>query len=167
MTIAAYVNPAYAHYPKQAVPRGTIETGAGILKLYHLEKAGEPVPEEIAAGARALLETDLGAEAGFDGDLGFAILHRCGADFHFLLLSAWRGTNEAWEAVWYRDGGMAAFAPFAPAYPAEAGTLRPTFCVWELAVVAHEALAWARFLASPRGAEDLARWREDWFSGAA
>jgi hypothetical protein len=167
MTFAAHVSSAYAHYPKQAVPRGLIETGAAGWKLYDLEKPGEPVSETIAGSARALLERNLDGEAGLDGDIGFAILHRCGADFYFLLLSAWRGSNEAWEAVWYRDGGMPGFAPFSPAYPAEAGTFRPTFCVWELAVVAHEALAWARFLASPRGADDLARWREDWFSGAA
>jgi hypothetical protein len=43
--------------------------------------------------------------------------------------------------------------------------VRPTFCVWELGVVSHEARAWARFLASPRREEDLGWWREDWFSG--
>ena len=38
---------------------------------------------------------------------------------------------------------------------------RPTFCVWELAIVAHEALAWSRFLASDRDEAALSRWRED------
>jgi hypothetical protein len=44
--------------------------------------------------------------------------------------------------------------------------LRPTFCVWELGVVAHEAAAWSRYLASPRADTDFARWRDDLFAGA-
>src|SRR3546814_4391337 len=50
----------------------------------------------------------------------FVILHRCGADFYFLLVSVWRGSNELWEAVWYQHGDMPAFAPFDSAYPPDA-----------------------------------------------
>ncbi|MBC7986869.1 MAG: hypothetical protein H7X93_09410, partial [Sphingomonadaceae bacterium] len=102
------------------------------------------------------------------GDRGFVILHRCGADFHFLLVSVWRGANECWEAVWHHQGDMVGFARFDPAYPAGGGaamTPRPTFCVWELAIVAHEARAWTRLLASPRGEEDIVRWRDDLLEG--
>ena len=73
--------------------------------------------------------------------------------------------DEGWEAVWYHQGGMTGFEPFDPAYASPSGAPRPTFCVWELGVVAHEAKAWSRFLASQRDAADLERWREDWFSG--
>ncbi|HKR25448.1 MAG TPA: hypothetical protein VJS15_09330 [Allosphingosinicella sp.] len=163
MTGLAHVSPSYVHYRKRAVPREALEVGASMLKLYHLEKPGEPVPDAVAAAARAALVG--GVAAGLDGDRGFAIVHRCGADFHFLLTGAWRGSNELWEAVWYRDGGMAGFAPFDAAYPPHPGPVRPTFCVWELGIVAHESDAWARFLASPRGAEDLERWRSDWREG--
>ena len=45
--------------------------------------------------------------------------------------------------------------------PALSCPLRPTFCVWELGVVAHEAKAWSRFLTSPRSEEDEAIWRND------
>jgi len=159
----AHVGAAYAHYPKQAVPRGTIAAPGAALKLYHIERPGEPVPEAVARSARDFLES--ADSAGLGDDHGFAILHRCGADFHFLLIGVWRGSNELWEAVWYCDGAMQAFAPFDPAYPGTAGLARPTFCVWELGVVAHEAAAWTRFLASPRGEADLARWRDDWLSG--
>jgi len=74
-----------------------------------------------------------------------------------------RGSNELWEAVYYRDAGMAGFAVFDPAYPA-AGP-RPTFCVWELGIVAAEAQAWARFLGSPRTTEDDRLWRDRYFQG--
>jgi len=162
----AHVSPAYAQYPKQAEPRGLLRLGASELKFYHLEKPGEPIPEEIAASARFCLAGEGAAAAGLDGDCGFAILHRCGADFYFLLVGAWRGTNEIWEAVFYRDARMDAFAAFDPAYPDAPGALRPTFCVWELGIVAHESAAWTRFLASPREAADLTSWREDFISGA-
>lgn len=166
MPAPAHVPPDYAHYPKQAVPCGMVGAAGSALKLYHLEKPGEPVPEAIAASARAFLaRKGLATPDGEAGpDCGFVILHRCGADFYFLLLTVWRGANEAWEAVWYRDAAMADFARFAPAYPGEA-MLRPTFCVWELGVVAHESAAWSRYLASPRADADLACWRNDLFAG--
>lgn len=165
MTPLATVPADYRHYAKQAVPQAPLLAGGAVLKFYHLEKPGEPVPEALAAAARALL----GANGAFgEGDCGFVLLHRCGADFHFLLVSVWRGANEVWEAVWYHQGAMAGFAPFGPAYPAsgDSAPLRPTFCVWELAIVAHEALAWGRLLASDRGPPDLARWQADLLGGA-
>ena len=151
----------YRHYAKQAVPMRLLEAGGAILKCYHLEKPGEPVPPALADRARNWLAAQSPFEA---GDCGFVILHRCGADFHFLLPAVWRGANEAWEAVAYHHGDMADFARFDPAYPAVASAEappRPTFCVWELAIVAHEARSWSRFLASDRGESALAAWCGD------
>lgn len=158
---------SYRHYPKRAVPRGALQAGGAILKLYHLEKPGEPVPPALAGAAPTWLARQAGHVFG-PGDLGFVILHRCGADFHFLLPVVWRGANEAWETVAYRQGEMADFERFDPAYPKVAGGAtvpRPTFCVWELAIVAHEALAWSRFLGSERDEAALARWRGDMLDG--
>jgi hypothetical protein len=165
MSAPSLVPSDYRHYEKQAVPCGPVGAAGRALKLYHLERPGAPVPEAIAASARAFLSRDAPAAELAGGECGFVILHRCGADFYFLLLTVWRGANEAWEAVWYRDAGMTDFARFAPAYPG-AAMLRPTFCVWELGVVAHESAAWSRYLASPRADADLARWRDDLFAGA-
>ena len=161
----AHVGPDYSHYPKQALPMGLLRLPEAQLKFYHVEKPGEPVPEAVSAPARAMLARETGGRMALDRDLGFVILHRCGADFHFLLVTVWRGSNEAWEAVWYHQGDMPDFAPFDPACPPHAGMLRPTFCVWELGVVAHEAKAWSRLLASPRSDEDLGAWCENLFSG--
>lgn len=151
----------HRHYAKQAVPMAPLEAGGAVLKFYHLEKPGDPVPPALAWRARAWLEARRLFEP---GDCGFVILHRCGADFHFLLPAVWRGANEAWEAVAFHHGAMADFARFDPAYPApgeSAAPPRPTFCVWELAIVAHEALSWSRFLATERGPDSLAEWRAD------
>ena len=122
----------YRHYTKLAVPMAAPRTWRGDLKLYHLEKPGEPVPQSLATRARNWLA----AQAAFEpGDCGFVVLHRCGADFHFLLPVVWRGANEAWEIVAYHHGDMTGFARFNSAYPAPAGEAappRPTFCAWEL-----------------------------------
>ena len=60
--------------------------------------------------------------------LGPWILHRCGDDFYFLLVSTWQNENELWETVWAKDGSESfAFRPWSVE-----GTHRPTFCVWEL-----------------------------------
>ncbi len=164
MPLLAHVPAGYVHYPKQAIPRGVVRAAAATLKYYHVERPGEPVPARVDALARAALTSDPAFT--FADDLGFCLLHRCGADFYFLLPTVWRGANEAWEAVWYLHGDMPAFAPFVAAYPPAPGPPRPAFCVWELGVVAHEAAAWSRFLASPRGAADHAAWLEDRFEGA-
>ena len=52
------------------------------------------------------------------------------------------------------------------AYPPDAGAPRPTFCVWELGIVAHESAAWGRYLASPRDDTARSRWVDDIFEGA-
>ncbi|MGH7936717.1 MAG: hypothetical protein ACREF8_06885, partial [Chthoniobacterales bacterium] len=57
--------------------------------------------------------------------LGFVILHRCGSDFYFLIVSTWRGNNEVWEAVFYKDGApMADFALFPARGNSQANLLR-------------------------------------------
>lgn len=163
--MSAAVDPAYRHYPKAARFDAHIDAGGATLKLYHLTAAEAPVPDEVAALCRGWFDEQ--AEAVLQpGDCGFVILHRCGADFYFLLVSVWRGSNELWEAVWYRDRDMPAFARFDPAYPGAAGVVRPTFCVWELGIVAHESSAWGAYLGSARDAAARARWVANVFNGA-
>ena len=163
MTLRA-VDPEYRHAPKVAAAGTALDLGNSHLKWYDLAPADKPVPEAIAADARDYL-CRLHADGSLDlaDDRGFVILHRCGESFYFLLVSIWRGANELWEAVYYRDATMDGFATFDPAYPA-AG-LRPTFCVWELGIVAHESTAWSRFLSSPRAASDDAAWRDSQLNG--
>jgi len=158
------VDPAYRHYAKQADFVAARAVGDAMLKLYHLTVPDAPVPDAVAAQADAWFAAHAPGEVAA-GDHGFVILHRCGADFHFLLASVWRGSNELWEAVWYRMGDMTAFAPFDAAYPTDIGVVRPTFCVWELGIVAHESAAWSRYLLSSR--DDTARqtWAADVFDG--
>lgn len=165
VAVVSVIDPAYRHAPKRAVAGNPIEVGASFLKWYDLAPASAPVDPAIKARARTFVADEAaGDRLALDGDSGFVILHRCGADFYFLLVSVWRGNNELWEAVYYRDSAMPGFARFDPAYPATT-TLRPTYCVWELGIVASEAAAWTRLLHSERSLVDQARWLADRFSG--
>lgn len=152
------VNGNYSHGPKRVTPGEPIETSGAILKWYAVYAEDLPVQDEIERLARAYLaRSSLEAKG-----LGFVILHRCGRDFYFLLISTWRGNNEVWETVLYKDGdAMADFALF----PRE-GMHKPTFCVWELAAVWHEKQAWERFLTSGRDATAVRSWVTDLYAGA-
>jgi hypothetical protein len=141
------VQAGYRHLTKEATPALVLAVGAAWLKWYDVAPADEPVPAPVRALARGTLRgaVDSGAIE-LDEELGFAILHRCGESFYFLLVSTWRNDNELWETVWAKDGDdRPGFVP----WPSE-GTHRPTFCVWELGVVCHEQRAWSRYLRSRR-----------------
>jgi hypothetical protein len=136
----------YEHITKLIQHGLSLELGETTLKWYDIAPAEQPVPDEIRELAR---ETTQILE--LDGDLGFAILHRCGESFYFLLVSTWRNDNELWETVWAKNGdGDPTFRP----WPLAEGH-HPTFCVWELGAVWHEQQAWSEYLRSAR--DDAAR----------
>ncbi len=153
------VNESYRHAPKWATPGEPIETNGAFLKWYALHLKEEPVPSEIEDLARShLSKTTLEAKG-----LGWVILHRCGNDFYFLIVSTWRGNNEVWETVFYKNGdAMEEFA----LWPREA-MHKPTYCVWELMPVWHEKESWERFLKSPRNLAAAQAWQQDVYSGTA
>jgi hypothetical protein len=143
------VSSGYEHVAKVARSEPGLTLGETTLKWYDIAPDDASVPLVIRALARRNLRD--GAKAGTIGDLGelgFVVLHRCGEDFYFLLVSTWRNDNELWETVWAKTGEEdASFHP----WPADTEH-RPTYCVWELGAVAHERLAWTRYLDSARDA---------------
>jgi len=153
------IDPEYRHAPKRVTPGEALELRGTVLKWYAVHAEDLPVPDEIAKLARSYLtKGQLGARG-----LGFVILHRCGNDFYFLLVSTWRNNNELWETVLYKNGdAMTDFAPF----PREESH-KPTFCVWELAAVWHEKQAWERFAQSARDEPAVEVWLRDRYAGAA
>lgn len=163
MTGLGDVKAGYRHIAKTVTPRSPLTAGGAVLKWYDL--AADSVPDAIRADAERYLRHALSPVLDIrETDAGFVILHRCGGDFYFLLPAVWRGSNELWQGVHYRDRTMEGFAAFDPAYPPP-GVVRPTFCVWELGVVAHEAEAWARYLRSSKTDADRAVWHADGRTG--
>ncbi len=149
----------YGHGPKEVKPGVAMKTDGAILKWYALAPQDRHVPKEIDRLARSYL-TKARLEA---TGLGFVILHRCGNDFYFLIVSTWRGNNEVWETVFYKNGD--AMKDF-DLWPRE-GVHKPTFCVWELAPVWHETKAWERFLMSARDEKAAQVWLSDLCTGPA
>jgi len=157
------VRPDYHHVPKLARPGTSLALGDSILKWYDVAPAAMPVPYSIRELAyEALCRGSRVGQLELSDDLGFVVLHRCGPDFYFLLVSTWRNDNELWETVLAKNGdGHATFEP----WPIE-GPHRPTFCVWELGVVCHERLAWGRYLSSCRDMSARREYLLDAYDGA-
>jgi hypothetical protein len=158
------VAPSYVHYDKFVEPADRIELSGASLKWYDLARRETPIPSEIRLLARAYLERESAAGRLRDlGPLGFAILHRCGAGFYFLLVSTWHNENELWESVYAKDGQKQPdFQPFS-----FQGLHRGTFCVWELAAVWYEQQAWKRFLLSARDEPASQAYLRDCYEGPA
>ena len=158
-----YVDPAYRHGPKLVTPQAALIVKGARLKWYDLARAATPVPGEIRALARDYLIAESNAgRLGLDGDLGFVVLHRCEADFHFLIVSTWRGSNELWESVYYKQD---AATPGFSLFPRD-GRHKGSYCVWELGPVWHEQQAWVRFLTSSRAAAAEQAYLDDRFAGS-
>ena len=166
MSVAAaneIVRPEYRHRLKLVEPASTVALGDAVLKWYDIAPPDEPVTEHVRALARrGLADAARLGELRLGEALGFVVLHRCGAGFHFLLVSTWQNDNELWETVWAKDGDD---DPEFHPWPLD-GPHRPTFCVWELGVVAHERDAWARFLRSPRDRDARLDFLRDTYAGA-
>ena len=161
---AASAANSYTHYDKLVTPDENIELPNSILKWYNLAKSDAAVPTEIKDLAHSFLMKESDGENLKDfGELGFVILHRCGENFYFLLVSTWRNGNELWESVYAKDGEKDNdFKPFL------FETLhRGTFCIWELAVVYHEKNAWRNYLLSARDDEADAKYLQDQYRGEA
>lgn len=163
MTDLIAVESDYRHVAKWAAPGALLTAGSSRLKWYDVARSDTPVPQDVREKARAFL-ANAAVQSTFelDRDIGFAVLHRCGAsnDFYFLPVCTWRNSNELWESVYYKDAGMETFAPFV-----QMGRHRGTLCVWELGPVIHEQKTWVRFLQSPRQEGDVSAYLESTFEG--
>jgi hypothetical protein len=153
----------YRHVPKLVHPAAVVEAGGALLKWYDIAEGERPVPREVRALAGEGVDA-IAEEQALAGELGFVMLHRCGATFYFLIVTTWRNENEAWATVWAKSGDEEpAFRP----WPLDGGGHHPAFCVWELRAVCHESGAWSRYLRSGRDALAKKEYLRDAYTGAA
>ncbi|MGB0907399.1 MAG: hypothetical protein ACPGVT_07890 [Maricaulaceae bacterium] len=145
------VSPSYRHYEKKIHSHGVIDPAQSRLKWYDISRGKDPIEKTVRDRAQDFLarQTALTGHPSTQ-ELGFVLLHRCGKGFYFLGLCTWRGNNELWKTQFYFDVGKT--EDFA-LYP-QSGPHKDTFCVWELAVVSHETLAWTNYLRSARTGQD-------------
>ena len=115
----------YSHYPKTVTPGPAAMAGGGLLKWYDIAAHGTPVAPGTDALARRFLTAETAAgRLDLKGQFGFVILHRCGGDFHFLLVSSWRNANEMWETVYAKTVDATDFSLFPAARAASRDLLR-------------------------------------------
>jgi hypothetical protein len=156
------VDQAYRHYQKLAAPRAGLALGESRLKWYNIAAADRPVPDGIADMARGYLAAEAAAgRLGLGDELGFVLLHRCGAEFYFLILCTWRGSNELWESVYFKQDDA---APGFSLFP-QGIRHKGTYCVWEMGVVWRETKSWKAFLDTPRDQAAEERYLADVFAG--
>ncbi|MBO2007519.1 hypothetical protein [Hymenobacter negativus] len=130
-----------------------------VLKWYGVYEASRLIPDAVTEMARQQLSTSPPEAQG----MGFAILHRCGESFYFLIVCTWRNSNELWQTVFYKDNDAATSFALFPRDVAH----KPTLCVWELVPVWHEQQTWTRFLTSARDEPAAQLWLHDCFAGAS
>ena len=160
---ARHVDREYHHDDKLVTPGKSLDIRGSRLKWYDIAKAQTPVPEMIQALARSFLIAEaLRRHWELQDDLGFVLLHRCGRNFYFLIVCTWRGSNELWETVYFKENDATQGFSHYPCEQCHKGT----FCVWEMGAVWHETQAWSRFLRSPRLPQDEAAYLDARFAGA-
>jgi hypothetical protein len=156
------VSQGYTHSDKRADGLSPITLQGARLKWYDIALPDTPVAPGIRDLARSFLAAEAESSRWELGDeLGFVLLHRCGQDFHFLIVCTWRGNNELWETVYSKEAAMPNFAAFP-----QGARHKGTYCVWEMAAVWHETKAWRAYLSSARSAHDADLYLGASFSGA-
>lgn len=150
-----HVSPTYGYYDKVIASRGVTDPAIDRLKWYDIYRHDQPIEQAVRDLAQGFVVTRLTSDDGpSTQELGFVLLHRCGEGFYFLGLCTWRGNNELWKTIFFLETDtMEDFALFPQDEPH-----KDTFCVWELAVVTHEAQAWTTFLLSSRTDKDADRY---------
>jgi hypothetical protein len=146
------VSPEYRHIEKWASPLD-VDGGLSRLKWYTVRERSQEVSSTVIREASEIVARLIDAR-----DVGFVLIHLCGPDFVFLIVSRWRSNNELWETVFGKTGS-GAFEPVL------GGATRATFCVWELGIVGAERAAWTTFLKSERKEGDLLNYQSARFVG--
>jgi hypothetical protein len=148
--LTSIVSSSYRHVEKTAYPTGV----TGSMKWYDLREESRDIPPAVRAEAHARVDGLVDAD-----DVGFVIVHACGADVTLLLVNRWRNDNELWETVFAQRGDDALAAV------GDADPTRATFCVWEIGIVDHERRAWAGLLRGSRDDAALAAYLASTYQG--
>jgi hypothetical protein len=151
----------YRHVTKRITPRAALVLADAYLKWYDLCQEDQSIDPDVDKEARELLSTEVArGRLPISGDLGFVVNHLSGEHIYLLLVFTWRGNNEMWETVYVKDTRTGE-----PFYRPTQDTHRPTICVWEFGAVAHEHLAWTRYLRSERDQTAKQAYVRSQFSG--
>lgn len=157
-----HIDPLYRHNDKLVTGGDVVTLRDARLKWYDIARPEAPIERHVRVLACDFLHAEaMVRDWHLDRELGFAMLHLCGAEFYFLIVCTWRGPNELWETVYFKES---AATPGFSLFPRDRRH-KPTYCVWEMGVVSHETAAWKWFLRSPRTPADEDAYLAKTFSG--
>ncbi len=151
---------SYQHEWRIAEPAEPLVLPGAIFKWYHVHRQGAAVPTVMDAEARSVIAEAAVGPWKPEYGLGFALLHLSTAHA-FLTAGVWRGHQEMWERIHYKELGSG--GPFIR--PDMTGEDVPAACVWELGVICHERMAWHRYLFTDRSDAAKHAWLADTYSG--
>lgn len=155
------VHPGYEHMTKRITPQAPLALADVYLKWYALCREDQTIGTQFDGEARDLIRVETASgRLPISGSLGFVIHHLSGDHIHLLLVFTWRDNNEMWETIYFKDAREA--EPFLP-MPQEIH--RGVMCVWEFGAVAHEHLAWTRYLRSSRDQAAKREYTQSYFTG--
>lgn len=155
------VDADYRHVTKRITPQAALVLPDAYLKWYDLCREDQSVAPERDAEAREFVaEETASGRLPISGDLGFVVNHLSGEHILLLMVFTWRGNNEMWETVYVKD--MRTGEPF---HLLPHGTHKGVICAWEFGAVAHEQLAWTRYLRSARDEAAKREYVGDQFAG--
>ena len=102
--------PGYRHEWRVAAPAEPLVLPGTIFKWSHVFREGDPVPADLDAEARATIAAAI-ASGQWDPSYGLnvALLH-VSTTHAYLIAGIWRGHQELWERVYFKELGGA--APF-------------------------------------------------------
>jgi hypothetical protein len=151
----------YRHEWRVAEPREPLFLPGTVFKWYHVHREGVTIPAAMDAEARTVIADAIAAGAWSpEYGLNFALIH-LSTTHAFLIAGVWRGHQELWERIYYKD--LATAGPFTRIDTTGEDT--PGACVWELGAICHERMAWHRYLFSERTEADKRAWLADLYSG--
>lgn len=155
------VSDGYRHYEKRVEARDPFITNQAHLKWYDIGYEAIGVAPGLQREAKEFLVNEIqSGSLESPGRVGFVMLHDCG-EVIFLIVCTWNGNNELWETVYVKRPELGgSFRNLRVP-----GDHRPTYCVWEMAVVTHEARTWSTYLLTDRTAADVAAYLENRIEG--
>ena len=143
---AGSVGADYQQQSKLITADADLSVEGAHFKWYDIRVPEVVMAHEIRDEARELITSEVKAgRIRFEDELGFVMLHLCGASVRLLLICTWRNNNELWLTSYAKQGD-------GPYELTTYGSHRGTYCVWELGAVMHERQAWVRYLYSARDA---------------
>ncbi len=142
----------YRYMRRTAIPQGVLSGDDYSLKMYHMKRENENMPEHLASTLPEFLDREMHSDLDTHQNIGFAILSQ-----GFLSINLWGRGNVLFTSTYtVEDSETLSRKPLEKTGVA---------CTWENRIMHFEYEAWQTFLESPMGVQDKKDYLETFISG--